>query len=74
MDRAIIVEHLKIAERHIAEGEALIARQSDLLAQLEREGDRIIVAEAKKLMTRFEEIQRLHLADRDRLRAELRAL
>jgi hypothetical protein len=38
MDRAILLEHLKAAERHIAQGEKRIAHQEKLVADLDRDG------------------------------------
>ena len=38
MDRAIQLEHLAEAERHIAEGKARIVKQRAIIADLERDG------------------------------------
>lgn len=69
MDRAALKEHLTQAERHIATGERNLSQQRALLRELERDGHDTSAARA--LLGSFEELQALHLADRDRLRAEL---
>jgi regulator of protease activity HflC (stomatin/prohibitin superfamily) len=70
MDRAMLQKHLAQAERHVAEGEAHLARQRALIRKLERDGHG---SRAARLFLRsLEETQALHLADRDRVRAELR--
>jgi hypothetical protein len=69
MERALIVEHLAQAERHVAEGQQHIERQRQIIRELERDGHDLAIAEA--LLTQFEEMQLLHISDRDRLRVEL---
>jgi hypothetical protein len=69
MDRATIELHLTQAERHVSEGERHIKRQRELVAELERDGHDI--SKAVSLLARFQEMQELHVADRDRLRNEL---
>jgi hypothetical protein len=61
--------HLAQAERHVAEGEQHIARQRALIAELARDGHD--TALAVELLHEFERTQAGHVADRDRLRAEL---
>jgi arginine repressor len=69
MDRAILQEYLALVERLIAAGERQIARQREIVAQLEHDGHDI--SEATKLLDQLEQLQALHIADRDRLRKEL---
>jgi hypothetical protein len=69
MNRATIEEHLALAERHVSEGERHVSRQRELIAQLERDGHD--ATQAHDLLLQFEELQEMHLADRDRLRDEL---
>ena len=69
MDRTIIEEHLAKAENHIALGEWHIARQKEIVAELERDGHD--PTEAVKLLSLFESTIALHVADRDRLRTQL---
>lgn len=46
-------------------------RQREIVAELERDGHD--VSEARKLLVQFEELQAMHVADRDRLIDELAA-
>ena len=71
MDREMLKQRLIVAEEHILLGERHIVRQRELVAELERDGHD--TAEAIRLLTSFEELQVLHIADRDRLRRELDA-
>ena len=72
MQRADIEQHLAQAEGHVSEGAAIVERQRDLIARLESKG--IDTADACRLLSQFEEVQALHVADRDRLRRELASL
>ena len=65
----MIQEHLARAERHVEEGERHVARQGQLVAELERDGRDS--QEARKLLRQFEAWLALHIADCDRLRKEL---
>ena len=67
--RNSLLEHLAMAERHIAQGTAIIEKQKLLILELERDGHDITRPLA--LLHQFEDLQELHLADRDRLVAEL---
>ena len=69
MDRAQLAEHLAQAERHVSLGEAHLQRQRILVTELERTG--ADAGEARRLLANLEEMQSLHVADRDRLRDEL---
>jgi hypothetical protein len=62
-------KHLALAERHVAEGERLIARQRELVTSLERGGHDL--RDAIELLRLFKELEALHVAHRDRLRKEL---
>lgn len=61
--------HLAQAEAHIKTGQKNIARQRELIAQLEREGHDTV--SARNTLTQFEELQALHIADRERILREL---
>jgi len=65
----MLEQHLAQAERHIALGQHHIARQRELVAQLEQ--DERDTTEARRLLANFEEIQEMHLVDRNRIRDEL---
>jgi len=66
---AILQDHLAMAERHIASGNRVITRQRQLINQLEADGHDIRAA--RSLLAQFEDLQALHLADRDRLLNEI---
>jgi hypothetical protein len=68
MDRHQIAEHFALAELHVAQGEDTIARQQQLIAELNRHGHDTRLA--TELLTTFEQTQNAHLLDRERLRAE----
>ena len=69
MDRAMLAERLVRAECDIVLGESHLARQRGVVAERWRQG--LDVSEAIALLTRLEELQAMHVADRDRLRAKL---
>ncbi len=58
-------DHLAQAERHVEQGYAIIARQREIVAALERGGHN--TREAIELLADFENIQKTHVSDRDRL-------
>ena len=70
MNKKMIEGHLAQAERHVTLGENHITRQRELIVQLHR--DALDIAEAAQLLVQFRELQALHVADRDRLRKQLR--
>jgi hypothetical protein len=65
----MIQDHLAQAEEHVQLGLTHIAKQHAIIAELERDG--LDAKMARELLTTFEEMQRSHVADRDRLREEL---
>jgi hypothetical protein len=69
MDRDMLQRHLAQAEAHIKTGQKNIARQRELIVQLERDGHD--TASAQTALTQFEELQALHIADRERILREL---
>jgi hypothetical protein len=71
MDRALILNHLALAETHVAQGEEHIIRQRNIIETLARQGHDTTAAD--ELLRQFEETLAAHIADRDRLRAELQA-
>ena len=66
MDLDILKQHLKQAEEHVAVGQKHIARQAEIIAELEADGHD--VTDSRRLLQLFEEVQALHVAGRDRLR------
>jgi arginine repressor len=69
IDRFTLEQHLAQAREHIAIGEKNIARQTEIVADLERDGHDVTAA--RQLLAQFEELQALHIADRNRLEKEL---
>lgn len=69
----MIERRLAEAEDHVAVGEKHIARQKDIVAELERDGHAEAAQTARDLLATFEITQKAHIDDRDRLRAELAA-
>ena len=69
MDRMRLRKHLDDAHRHIAEGEAHIERQRELIRTLERDGHD--TTQAQSLLEQFEYLLRFHREDRDRISREL---
>jgi len=61
-DDALEGKHLDQAERNVTQAETPVARQREIVTRVER-----IVGDARDLLRRFEEMQLLHIADRDRL-------
>lgn len=69
MDRKLKLAHLAQARHHVAQGEEHIARQTRLVAELERDGHD--AGEARRLLAQFIVMQSLHIEDCNRLEAEL---
>jgi len=69
MDRATLLDHLALALRNVAQAEMHISQQRENIATLERLG--LDTSAAKAALLQFEELQAMHVADRDRLKKEL---
>ena len=65
MDQAALQQHLAQAERHIARGVVHLARQRELIAELDRAGHD--TEEARAILDTLMETQVLHQQDRERL-------
>lgn len=72
MDRETIESELARAEEYIAFGREKIARQRQLIAELDMDGHD--ATKARKELTKLEVAQRLHVEHRDALTNRLRAL
>ncbi len=72
MDRETIKQYLDQTEKHLATSDKLVADQKALIALLEERGRD--TARSKTTLAHLEEMQRLHVADRDRLLQALRKL
>jgi hypothetical protein len=64
-ERAIASEYLKLAERHVAEGQGRVNAQLALVAKFERQGHP--ADQAKTLLHLLEETLALQVQARDRL-------
>ena len=69
MDRQSKLRHLARARQHVAAGEQHIARQTRLVAELERDGHDVTAA--RRLLAQFIVIQSMHIEDCERLEREL---
>ena len=69
MDRRLKLAYLVRARQHVAAGEEHIARQTELVAELER--DKHDASEARRLLAKFIVMQSLHIDGLERLEAEL---
>jgi hypothetical protein len=72
MDRAALQADLRRAEAHIANSQARIAQQQEVIAVLDREGHDTVPA--KDMLASFERTQAMHIASRDRIARKLAAL
>ena len=62
-------QHLAIAERHVIASQHHVARQRQIVFELERDGHGATTARA--LLAEFKTSLKLHVEDRDRLKADL---
>jgi hypothetical protein len=69
--RCLLERHLADAERHVATGDRVLAKQAAMIENRRSEG--LDVELAMQLFGEMENTQRLHVAERDRLRRELSA-
>jgi hypothetical protein len=72
VSRQALTRHLAQAEAAVALGRKHIARQNEIIAELEQVGHDAVTAKA--LLVVFEATQALHIADRDQIAAEIAAL
>jgi hypothetical protein len=64
---SMLERQLSLAEEHVAKGERHVSRQRELIAELEQNGHHELAERARALVGLFEEVQAMHIADRDRL-------
>ena len=69
MQRAELLAHLVLGERHVAHGAATIRRQRRLIAELADGGHDTTRAQA--LLEEFQRTQALHVAELELVRSEL---
>jgi hypothetical protein len=72
MDRQMVLDHLALAERHIAEDKIAIERQQTLIAELEQGGHDTTMS--RQLLSQFFHSQKMHEEHRNRLRRDLAKL
>lgn len=71
--RKSIESLLREAEQHVALGESHIRRQRELIVELEADGLADMAERARDILARFENVQSLYVAQRDKLVKELSA-
>ena len=69
MDRAMWKQHLALAERQVLECTRRVARQRQIVAELE--GDDDDATRAQALLAQLELVLKFQLQERDRLQADL---
>ena len=67
--RWLLIDHLELARAHVADGEELIALQTELLSELMRRGHP--TDEAEKVLWSLVELHAMNLADCKRIEQEL---
>ena len=72
MDRVTLKRHLTKVEAQVAITAQNVARQRELVAELER--DDHDASQANQMLAQFLDLQAMHIADRDRLIKELSEL
>ena len=70
MDRPTILMQLAEASRQIVQARANVARQREVVAELERDGNEA-AALARELLLKFEEVLALQVQDQELLEREL---
>jgi hypothetical protein len=71
MNTALLREHLKQSERHVIAGAFRIARQRELVSELDHQRFKDVAASGGRLLVLFEELQAIHVANLRRLRTML---
>ena len=72
MERATILKHLEGAHQHVAEGATNIARQREIIAELEHDGHDAKIA--RELLKVLEDRLAALIAVRNRLEGDLRTV
>lgn len=72
MDKTLLLNHLRLAVKHVAGSERLVRRQRELVEELERDGHESALA--RQLLQEFEHSLELHRDDLRRIRTELSTL
>jgi hypothetical protein len=69
MDKQLVEQHLKLAKQHVAQGRRHITRQKQIIFELTR--GQHDTSQAHQLLSTFQELQLMHVAERNRLQKEL---
>lgn len=69
MDRAVLLNHLALVERHVLEGERHLARQESMIAELDR--DNHDTQGAYAVLETLRQTQANHIGERDRILRQL---
>jgi|GEM_PF-1872635 hypothetical protein len=69
MDKQLVEQYLKLAKQHVAQGRRHITRQKQIIFELTR--GQQDTSQARGLLSTFEELQLMHVAERNRLQKEL---
>lgn len=72
MDKQLVEQHLKLAKQHVAQGRRHITRQKQIIFELTQ--GQHDTSQARRLLSTFEELQQMHVAERNRLQKELEAM
>ena len=72
MDTQLLRQRLEEAERHVDEGKRLLRKQCQIILELEIDGHDS--SRARALLHTLEQTQIMHIADRDRIREEMKNL
>jgi hypothetical protein len=70
MDKDMLNDHLRLAEKHVAQGEMHITKQRIIISELERAGRNTDLA--LKLLDTLRQSQKIYEADRERILLESR--
>jgi len=65
----MLLDHLAKAERHVAIGERILAREQARLEERRRQGRD--VSETERLLQSLEDMQQMHIEHRDQIRREI---
>jgi hypothetical protein len=64
---AMAETELEMVQRHVRVGAENVARQRELVAELDRDGHVDLATEARELLQKFEELQEQHVAHLERI-------
>lgn len=71
VDRERLHEHLKLTERHLADGRRRLEHQRGVIERLRRDGHEYRALQGEKLLRTFEQLQSMNVSELARIREEL---